>query len=252
MSQKTQISRRPDMPAPQAAPAVPQADNSFYTQSSDAMEGRTFIPGMKRKSSGQADGASQNEPKPLHIELQQRPVAGLLYSVSGNTLGEIFPVYIGRNSIGNKPESDIYLSEMTVEPDHALLLIRKLNLPDGGRKVTMSISDRGSEFGTWVNGQAFEEDVVSINSGDTIRIGAAYTFVFISLDSDLFGLFPSENFRPTPRVESKPSLNVDYSAYINVPVDNTVYPDAVGEEDEMTFYGRSIAKKDDHSSKKTL
>lgn len=256
MSQKTQISRRSDVslpPVPGQAPApAPQAENSFYTQSAGAPEGRTFIPGMKRKSYDAAPQAEEAPSQTVRLDLQSRPLAGVLYSVSRNSLGEIFPVYIGRNSIGSQPVSDIYLSEKTVSPEHALLLIRKLSLPDGTRRVTMSISDYSTEYGTKVNDQCLDEDVVEIQSGDTLQIGRAYRFVFIPLDAEQYDLFTATNFEATPRVENRPTVNADYQAYMEEPVDTTVYPDAVGEEDEMTFYGRSQQKKEDHSSKKTL
>lgn len=238
-----------------AASASPQSD-SFYTQSAGAKnENRTYIPGMKRKSDpqpGESAQATQAQPQSVRIELQTRPLAGVLFSVSRDNCGELFPVYIGRNTIGSKPECDIYLSEQSVSPDHAILLIRKIGLPDGSRKVTMSISDYESEHGTFINDQRLEEDVEPIKGHDVIRIGNAYTFLFVPLDADASGLFTASNFIATPRVENRPTVSNDYLAYMGPMLDDTIYPNAVGEEDEQTFYGRSTKKKEDHSSKKTL
>lgn len=227
--------------------------DSFYTQSAEAKnESRTYIPGMKRKSEvAAAQHNDQPASQAVRIDLQNRPLAGVLYSVSRDNCGELFPVYIGRNTIGSKPDCDIYLTEKTVSPDHAILLIRKIALPDGNRKVTMSISDYGSEFGTLINGSRLEEDVESINPGDIISIGSAYTFYFLPLDADEIGLGQAANFQATPRVENRPTVSTDYLAYMP-PVDNTVYPNAVGKEDEQTFYGRSTKKKEDHSNRQTL
>lgn len=229
--------------------------DNFYTQSAGGNESRTYIPGMKRKSDGTnkaEDVAEEQTSEPLHIILQSRPVAGILYSVSRDNCGEVFPIYVGRNLIGCEPECDVYLTEETVSPNHAVLLIRVIPLKDGGKKVTMSISDHSSDFGTAVNGEQISDDIQSISAGDIIQIGNSYQFVFIPLDADKYDLKPVAGFVATPRVENRPVINNDYMAYMLPPTDNTIYPDAVGEEDELTFYGRSKKAKEDHSNKKTL
>lgn len=245
MSQKTRIDSRvaPDNTA-----------NTLYAQSEgNGALNRTFIPGMKRKNLAE-DKASQESSAAgdsFRLEFQSRPVAGILYSISRSQLGEIFPVYVGRNTIGNNPEADIYLSEATVAPNHGLLLIRMITFPDGSVKVTMSISDQGSEYGTRINGVRLDEEVSSLSPNDLITVGNAYQFLFIPLDPKVSGLYVAEDFQATPRVENRPVINTDYLNYISA-VDNTVYPNAVGEADEQAFYGRSVKAKEDHSSKKTI
>lgn len=228
-------------------------NDSFYNPTAGReADNRTYIPGMKRKASG-ASGADQSaESQAVRIDLQTRPVAGVLFSVSRDNCGELFPVYIGRNTIGNSPQSDVYLSEASVAPEHALILIRKIEMPDGSKKITMTISDTGSEFGTFVNNEELEDDIVPIKAGDIIRIGSAYNFQFVPLDADIAGLFKSTNFRATPRVENRPVVTEDYRLYMVPRADEKVYPNVVGEEDEFTFYGRTKEKTEDHSSKKTL
>ena len=138
-------------------------NDSFYTQSPDAAnDNRTYIPGMKRKAETAAAGESGDagNQQTVRIELQSRPLAGVLYSVSRDNCGELFPVYIGRNTIGCKPDCDIYLSEETVSPDHAILLIRKIGMPDGSKKVTMSIWDYESQYGTRINGERLDDDEI--------------------------------------------------------------------------------------------
>ena len=232
-------------------------NDSFYSQSANLQnDNRTFIPGMRKKGEPSPDAATAPA---VRLEFQQRPIAGILYSVSRDLQGEIFPVYIGRNTIGSSPESDIYLSEQTVSPEHGLLLVRKLRMKDGSKRETLSISDFGSDFGTAINGLPLEEDVEPIKAGDIIRIGNAYTFVFIPLDSEDLGLLKAANFAAIPRVENRPPVNTEFVAYMMPPpigpqqqADNTVYPNAVGEEDEQTFYGRTTRKNEDHSDKQTM
>lgn len=232
-------------------------NDSFYSKSPNIKnDTRTFIPGMRKKDDPLPDAAMAPA---VRLEFQQRPIAGILYSVSRDLQGEIFPVYIGRNTIGSSPESDIYLSEESVSPEHCLLLIRKLRLKDGSKRETMSISDIGSRFGIAINGRSLEEEVEPIKMGDIIRIGNAYNFIFIPLDSEDFGLHKSSNFNAIPRKENRPPVNTEFIAYMMPTaigsvqsVDNTVYPNTVGEEDEQTFYGRTTRKKEDHSDKQTM
>lgn len=245
MSQKTRIDSQ--------AASDNVADSLYAQTEGKGSLNRTFIPGMKLKNvvedeAGQdASGAHDI----FRLEFQSRPVAGILYSISRSQLGEIFPVYVGRNTIGNNPESDIYLSEATVAPNHALLLIRMITFPDGSVKVTMSISDQGSDYGTRINGVRLDEEVSGLSPNDLVSVGNAYKFLFIPLDPHVSGLNVAEDFKATPRVENRPMINTDYLNYISA-VDNTVYPNAVGEADEQAFYGRSVKAKEDHSSKKTL
>lgn len=230
-------------------------NDSFYNPTAGKEnDNRTYIPGMKRKSTaGQEGGSPSDDGQAVRIELQSRPVAGVLFSISKDNCGELFPIYIGRNTIGNKPDCDVYLSEASVSPDHALILIRKVNLADGTKKVTMTISDSGSENGTFINGEDLDDDIMSIKEGDILRIGKAYNFQFIPLDAESAGLYTSSDFKSTPRVENRPSNHEDYKRYMNaIPADDKIYPNAVGQEDEMTFYGRSTRKKEDHSSRQTL
>lgn len=249
MDNKTKISTPPPVPEQAAAPS-----NSFYTQSAGAPDNRTFIPGMKRKTdkSATSDEPAAAESLPLRIEFQSRPVAGILYSVSRDTYGEIFPVYVGRNVIGSSPESDVYLTEETVSNRHAILLVRVIPTPDGKKHITRTISDTDSDFGTTVNDEIVSDDIMPVAPGDIIRFGNAYQFAFFPLDADALGLKQAPNFAATPRVENRPLLSNDYMTYMMPAVDNNIYPNAVGEEDEFTFYGRTKKKKEDHSNLKTI
>lgn len=231
------------------------SDNDSFYNPTEGRENdnRTYIPGMKRKSvSSNGNEVHVPESQPFRLELQPRPLAGVLYSISKDNCGELFPVYVGRNTIGNKSDCDVYLSEASVAASHAIILIRKITLGDGSKKITMTISDSASENGTTVNGEELDDDIIPIKSGDIIRIGKSYNFQFIPLDAEMAGLFTSDDFKSTPRVENRPANHDDYRNYLISQEDTTIYPNAVGEEDEFTFYGRSSRKEEDHSSKKTL
>lgn len=216
---------------------------------------RTYIAGLKPNgevsSSAQDENTSKKEDRRIvEIHLQERPLAGVLYSVSGGNLGEIFPVYAGRNTIGGAPESDIYLSECSVSSNHAVLLVRILS-ENGTPVVKMSITDYDSEYGTYVCGNRMGFDKEPLYGNELIQIGGAYQFLFVPLNPFANGMAPSTAFSPVPRKDTTGIRRLSEDSYAPY-VDTTVYPSAVGEEYERTFYGRTLAKKEDHSAKKTI
>lgn len=228
--------------------------NSLYSQTAGIKESRTYIPGMKTKGTDGNSAENISDPlvTPLHIIFQNRPIAGILYSVSRDACGEIFPVYVGRNIIGSAPECDIYLTEESISQKHAILLIRIVTLSNGEKKVTMSLSDTDSDFGTRINDEFISDTIQPLSAGDIIQVGKAYQLVFIPIDAHSYGLAPVDGFTSIPRVENRPDINNDYLKYMLPYQDNAIYPDSVGEDDELTFYGRSKGPKEDHSNKKTL
>lgn len=226
-------------------------DKSMYGPSEGkAGINRTYIQGMKPRQAANPDAPAdpRNDKRVSHIDLQDRPLAGVLYSVSQDALGEIFPVYVGRNTIGSHHESDIYLSEQTVSPNHAVLLVRIIQ-NDGQRIVTMNLTDYDSEFGTAVNGMRLGYDREPLGGGELIQIGNAYQFIFMPLDAVPYGLGPNPDFGAVPRKENRPAPP---SVSAVMPQDEEIFPTSVSAEDERSFYGRSQAQKVDHSSKKTL
>ena len=108
---------------------------SLYSRS-EASDNRTYIPDVSKPSGGLGQ-----EVKPLlepswgqgegtrQVSLQNRVVVGVLFSISHGLLGEIFPLYLGRNVIGQTANCDICLKEMTVSSEHAILYIRKEGNP---------------------------------------------------------------------------------------------------------------------------
>lgn len=251
MDQKTQIT-----PPPYNANPVASQGNALYGRTPGKPDiKRTYIQGMKPRrdvSGNNPDAASGSEPdtRALNISLQGRPIAGVLFSVSRDNMGELFPVYVGRNTIGSEAECDIYLTEETVSPNHAVLLVRMLPNASGGRTMNMSITDYDSDFGTAVNGMKLGYDRQSLAGREVIQIGNSYQFLFIPLDAQNHGLVQIPGFIATPRKEMRSSLPA--TGFYAPATEEEIYPSAVGEEDERTFYGRTYAKKEDHSSKKTI
>lgn len=97
-------------------------------------------------------------------------VAGPVLVVSkGPQVGERFWVDRPRLAIGRDPASDIFLNDITVSRDHAVV-----ELAEG----VVSIRDAGSLNGTYVNGTLVDQAV--LNVGDLVQIG---TFQMVFADT---------------------------------------------------------------------
>ena len=98
--------------------------------------------------------------EPVDIEDVVSKGAGLVIRAGGGRVGESFPLEGERLSIGRRPESDIFLDDVTVSRDHALLVRR------GGDYY---LDDCGSLNGTYVNRERV--DSRQLEDGDELQIG---------------------------------------------------------------------------------
>jgi hypothetical protein len=86
--------------------------------------------------------------------------AGLVIRAGGGRVGESFPLSGDRMSIGRRPESDIFLDDVTVSRDHALLVRRSSDY---------YLDDCGSLNGTYVNRERVDSQ--RLEDGDELQIG---------------------------------------------------------------------------------
>jgi hypothetical protein len=86
--------------------------------------------------------------------------AALVIRAGGGRSGESFPLEGERLTIGRRPDSDIFLDDVTVSRDHALLVRR------GGGYY---LDDCGSLNGTYVNRRRIESH--RLVDGDELQIG---------------------------------------------------------------------------------
>jgi hypothetical protein len=86
--------------------------------------------------------------------------AALVIRSGGGRVGESFPLSGDRMGIGRRPDADVFLDDVTVSRDHALLVHR----PDGWH-----IDDLGSLNGTYVNRRRIETQLLS--DGDELQVG---------------------------------------------------------------------------------
>jgi hypothetical protein len=96
------------------------------------------------------------------VDLEQIATSGpaLVIRAGGGRVGESFPVAGERMSIGRRPDSEVFLDDVTVSRDHALLIER------GGQ---WHLDDCGSLNGTYVNRSRIESH--RLEEGDEVQIG---------------------------------------------------------------------------------
>ncbi len=96
------------------------------------------------------------------VELGEVTAAGpaLVIRAGGGRVGESFPVTGERMSIGRRPDSEVFLDDVTVSRDHALLI---------RRGDSWYLDDCGSLNGTYVNRSRIESH--HLEEGDEVQIG---------------------------------------------------------------------------------
>lgn len=105
------------------------------------------------------DESGEYQPVDLD-EIVDREGAVLVIRSGGGRSGESFAIDDDRMSIGRTPDASVFLDDVTVSRNHALLVRRR----DG-----LYIDDLGSLNGTYVNRRRIESHRLS--DGDEIQIG---------------------------------------------------------------------------------
>jgi FHA domain len=100
------------------------------------------------------------ELKPVNLDDVVAGGAALVIRAGGGRVGESFGLDRDRMTIGRRPDADIFLDDVTVSRDHALLIRRS----DG-----YYLDDLGSLNGTYVN--RHRVDSHKLADGDELQIG---------------------------------------------------------------------------------
>jgi hypothetical protein len=105
----------------------------------------------------------------IPIDLDDAAAHGpvLVIRAGGGRVGESFPLDGDRMTIGRRPDSDIFLDDVTVSRDHSLLVRR------GG---DLYLDDLGSLNGSYVNRRRIESH--RLEDGDELQIGK-YKLTFL-------------------------------------------------------------------------
>jgi hypothetical protein len=97
---------------------------------------------------------------PVELEAVTAHGPALVIRTGGGRVGESFAVAGERMSIGRRPDSDVFLDDVTVSRDHALLI---------ERSGQWHLDDCGSLNGTYVNRERIESQ--RLEEGDEVQIG---------------------------------------------------------------------------------
>ena len=127
---------------------------------------------LLQKAEGSVETTQALTPEEL-ADLEHEPMVGLdgpalVVRQGGGRAGESFRPSGDRTRIGRSPECEIFLDDVTVSRNHAVLIRR-----DDGYVV----EDQGSLNGTFVNRRRIDTAVLS--SGDELQIGK-YRMTFIA------------------------------------------------------------------------
>lgn len=138
------------------------------------------------------------------VSAPKKPIFGFLYSVSKDSCGEYWPLYLGANKIGRSADANVRLLEASVSDLHATLVIRQMQNKGEDAGLFVFIQDTGSMCGTLVNGITLDFNPRECKNGDIITIGANYELYFILVEPKAMGLAPKPNFKPAVKVEAAP------------------------------------------------
>jgi hypothetical protein len=94
--------------------------------------------------------------------------ATLVIRSGGGRAGETFPLGSDRMTVGRRPDSDVFLDDVTVSRDHAVVVRRGSDY---------YLDDCGSLNGTYVNRRRIESH--RLGDGDELQVGK-YKLAFLS------------------------------------------------------------------------
>ena len=100
------------------------------------------------------------EIEPVELDDVVATGAALVIRAGGGRVGESFGLSEERMSVGRRPDADVFLDDVTVSRDHAVIVRR------GGEYF---LDDLGSLNGTYVNRQRV--DSRKLEDGDELQIG---------------------------------------------------------------------------------
>lgn len=241
-------------------------NDSFYKPTGNVKDtNRTYVPDMYRQVAEEMREENQNEQQPVlsptHVvKLQNRPLVGVLYSISAGIEGELFPVYVGRNTIGSDLSCDICLRETSVSGLHGILLARKQTNEGGDEFINVILSDNNSSYGTSVNGERLNFERIVCSDGDVITIGQNYVLV-LSLFNALDKLTVSCGFDRIPELKQMAEEVPSSDSLDNLLIDTPISPkenhsanitQEVSEKKSFDFYKPTKKQNQDHYNNQTI
>jgi pSer/pThr/pTyr-binding forkhead associated (FHA) protein len=146
------------------------ADGANYCQRCGAFIGQSDPAAGQESSTAtyRVDETGELGPVELEDVVRQGGGAALVVRAGGGRVGESFPLDRDRMTIGRRPDSDIFLDDITVSRDHALIV---------RRGDEFHLDDLGSLNGTYVNRRRIDSHHLA--DGDELQVGK-YKLTFLS------------------------------------------------------------------------
>jgi pSer/pThr/pTyr-binding forkhead associated (FHA) protein len=133
-------------------------EGANYCQRCGALLPRTEVPGEPVTATYRIDETGDLVPVEIGEVTAKGPA--LVIRAGGGREGESFPVEGERMSIGRRPDSEVFLDDVTVSRDHALMIRRADH---------WYLDDCGSLNGTYVNRSRIESH--RLEEGDEVQVG---------------------------------------------------------------------------------
>lgn len=237
MSQNKTIVPGVDFEAPDKDEVADSFYESLYRRTT-VNDNHTFIGGgdlinAQAESNKPTPAAGSSKPviqeNSRTLKMKERVIIGVMFSISRGLLGEVFPIYLGRNIIGKNNNCDLVLSENTVSDEHAIIHTRK---NEAGIEAT--ITDFNSMYGTIVNDADARYDTLPIRENDIITIGQHYKFIVKLFDTDRYSLYEDAEFEDSAANDT-PFAGV------------TPSPNDMSSNDEADFYSSSSRNNNESS-----
>jgi pSer/pThr/pTyr-binding forkhead associated (FHA) protein len=135
------------------------AEGANYCQKCGAFLG-DVSPGETGDTTVSYQVGETGELTPVDLEKVAQEGATLVIRAGGGRAGETFSIAGEQTRIGRSPEAEVFLDDVTVSRNHALIVSRR----DG-----LYIDDLGSLNGTYVNRRRIESH--KLQDGDELQVG---------------------------------------------------------------------------------
>ncbi len=143
------------------------AEGANYCQRCGAFLGAAEAPGKEPSTATYRVGET-GELIPVELDDVVADGAALVIRAGGGRVGESFALGGERMTVGRRPDSDVFLDDVTVSRDHALIV---------RRSGAFWLDDLGSLNGTYVNRRRIDSH--RLEDGDELQIGK-YKLSFIA------------------------------------------------------------------------
>ncbi|MBI5104496.1 MAG: FHA domain-containing protein [Solirubrobacterales bacterium] len=144
------------------------AEGANYCQKCGAFVGQAEGQTESTTATYRIDETGELVPVDLDEVVHGEAGAALVVRAGGGRVGESFALDRERMTIGRRPDSDVFLDDVTVSRDHALIVRR------GGE---FHLDDLGSLNGTYVNRRRIDSH--KLEDGDELQVGK-YKLTFLS------------------------------------------------------------------------